>query len=667
VSRRLKGWGISWVRGVHARLLPHASSVLVFAALFCTLAAKLFHAWRYGLLVEYPSWILADIGVLVCLDAGLAVACQRWPRKGVVRGALLIALAVWTWAMTNAGWLIRTGTQIVPMEVRPLFDDPVNTVWIVVVNLARMPGLTTLLLVFAAAGLTFSLAVLKRAAAPHSSARRLRLRVISSLAVGLVALGSSRGVAGLSSTSIAASGMRFNCHSRAVLSLLQPERAHIGWPESGNAARQLPRHDEIQVKRTLPRGNRNVVIVVLEGVQYDCTSLASEQGGIAPQKGARAAGLTPQLAALAAQGAFFTNARSVNTHTTKALFALLTGRLPCAAQDIAETVPTSSPYASLATILRDGLHYRTVFFQSAKGTFEARPGMVWNLGFEAFRAREDISDPNQFIGYLGADEFALLEPIADWIRAEDRPFLLVVLCSATHDPYEVPDWFGPRAKDRVERYLDTIAYTDSFLAALDEQLTRLHLSENTIFCVVGDHGEAFGEHGIMGHERLGFEEVLRIALCLRAPQLIEPGTRVTAPVGSLDLTPTILGLLGFDTDRFAFDGLDAFKPLPPERRVFFSGWMPESPTGFVQGDCKYVYFPDRDTVALYRLNTDPLELGGTELPRAQAQAIRDDIVAWRQTTIFRPPTERGANLTLYGSWLWKDNGRVTRIKYPGGG
>ncbi len=94
---------------VRGRLLPHAYSVLVFAALVCTLAVKLFHACRYGLLREYPSWILTDIGVLVCLNALLVVACQRWPRKGVIRGALLIALAVCMWAMTNAGWLIRTG------------------------------------------------------------------------------------------------------------------------------------------------------------------------------------------------------------------------------------------------------------------------------------------------------------------------------------------------------------------------------------------------------------------------------------------------------------------------------------------------------------------------------------------------------------------------------
>jgi hypothetical protein len=54
------------------------------------------------------------------------------------------------------------------------------------------------------------------------------------------------------------------------------------------------------------------VIVVLEGIQYDHTSLAAEQGGIAPQTGGRIGGLTPHLAALAGQGALFANAKKVS-------------------------------------------------------------------------------------------------------------------------------------------------------------------------------------------------------------------------------------------------------------------------------------------------------------------------------------------------------------------
>ncbi|HPO10036.1 MAG TPA: two-component regulator propeller domain-containing protein, partial [bacterium] len=122
---------------------------------------------------------------------------------------------------------------------------------------------------------------------------------------------------------------------------------------------------------------------------------------------------------------------------------------------------------------------------------QAADGSVWSAGADSF--------------YLGADEFALLEPIRDWIRSDDKPFLLTVMCSVTHDPYEVPSWYGEMAGTLPDRYRQTIAYTDKFIQALDVELASLGLADDTIFCVVGDHGEAFGEHRIHGHERVAYE------------------------------------------------------------------------------------------------------------------------------------------------------------------
>ena len=124
-------------------------------------------------------------------------------------------------------------------------------------------------------------------------------------------------------------------------------------------------------------------------------------------------------------------------------------------------------------VIEEKLKFRTAFFQSAKGNFEARPGLVHNLGFDKFWARDDLNDPNTYLGYLASDEFAMLTPITDWIKADERPFLLVVLCSATHDPYEVPQWFGDNQGEPIERYRRTLAYTASFIKTLDAELGKL--------------------------------------------------------------------------------------------------------------------------------------------------------------------------------------------------
>ena len=376
-----------------------------------------------------------------------------------------------------------------------------------------------------------------------------------------------------------------------------------------------------------------------------------------------AGNLTPYLATLAGQGVEFVNTRSTLTHTTKVLFSLLTGRFPSVSQDIAEAVPVVKPYASIATILKHQLNFRTAFFQSAKGNFESRPGLVYNLGFDKFWARDDLNDPNAFLGYLACDEFSMLKPIIEWIKAGEKPFFLTILCSVTHDPYEVPAWFATPAKEPIERYGQAIFYTDKFIAALDVELAKLNLTDKTIFCVVGDHGEAFGEHGLLGHERIAFEEVLRIPFCLRAPFLVEPATKITEPVSSVDLAPTLLALLGFETKGVGFDGVNTLGPIPDDRKVYFSGWIQQGPAGFVKENRKFIYNPTNKKVSVYELSGDPLELAGVELPEQQAGKIAEEIVTWRKNSIFRLNQQRAGKQALFNSWLCRWNNRVCSTRY----
>lgn len=640
------------VRRLYRLLAPRAYTVIMFGALFCTLAVKLFHSLRYDLLDEYLSWILTDISVLLTVEALLATICFRWPRRWVIRGATVVAAVTCTWSVMNAGWLIRTGTQILPAVLLPLGRDPLNTLGIVGISLLKMPKAAVILLAPSAVALTFFFSVLAKPLQPNYQRRLFVTRIFASLVIIAAAVLVQQVILQPGSAQIVFSGLRYNCQQRAVLSLLSPEFGHLDKADFANAKREIPTLDEIEIAIRPQHINHNVVVVVLEGIQYRYTSLVDKRHD-----------LTPYLDSLARQGVEFQDARSTLTHTTKALFALLTGRFPSASQDIAETVPATQQYASLATIVSGKLNFRTAFFQSAKGNFESRPGLVYNLGFDKFSARDDLNDPNSFLGYLACDEFSMLQPITEWIEKEQKPFLLTVLCSVTHDPYEVPQWFATPAKEPLERYRQAISYTDGFLAALDVELAKLGLTSQTIFCIIGDHGEAFGEHGLLGHERIAFEEVLRIPWVIRAPFLVEPASKVTEPVSSVDLTPTLLALLGFDISGAAFDGINVLGPLPDDRRVYFSGWMHQGPAGFVDGRRKFIYNPTNKIVCCYDLNTDPLEAVRIEPLERQAKRIVDDIVAWRKNSIFRINQQRTGKKLLFDQWLCSWTGRVSSVKY----
>ncbi len=630
-----------------------AFSVIIFGALFCTITVKLFHSHQMGLLNEYPHWIFTDILVLLAIEFTLALLCFRWSRKWVIRTAMILAALICTWSVINASWIIRTGTQILPMTLLPLIRDPVNSLQIVGVNLAKMPIAGTVLLAPSALALTFFFFALAKPQKANHENKFFIYRVIVSLIVIIFAGLAHNTTTKKKSAQIVSEGLRYNCHCRAITSLFN--RSHAGARTNlTNATRKIPTFDQLAVPllSSPQQSEYNVVIIVLEGVQYRYTSLKDKINN-----------LTPHLAAIAEKGVEFTNTRSTLTHTTKALFSLLTGRFPSVSQDLAEAVPVGKPYAGITTVLKQSMNYRTAFFQSAKGNFECRPGLVHNLGFDTFWARDNLNDPNAFIGYLACDEFSMLKPITDWIESAPLPFFITILCSVSHDPYEIPEWYAEPAKQPIERYKQTIRYTDKFLEALDTEFANLNLTSKTILCVIGDHGEAFGEHGINGHERIAFEEALRIPWVIRAPFLVEQNIRISEPVSSVDLTPTLLTLLNLDITLADFDGVDALGNIPETRPVYFSGWITQGPAGFVNGNKKFVFEPLTKTVSLYSLDSDPFESNRTDLNPQDAQPIADKTLKWQKNCIFGLNQQQTGKIMLFNSWLCRWNNRVASAKY----
>ncbi len=628
--------------------LSRPYTLIMILALLCTLIAKLYQAIDNSMLPQYPGWILSDIAFLLGIEVTLALFCFSKPQRWRIRLSTVIAAVVCLWSFLNAGWVIRTGTQILPNVLLTVFRDPLNAFRMIGINLINMPLTAVALLLPGMISLSFFFYVLTKTRLPIYNRKRFFIRFNASIIVCLAALALRPTLIINKSHQLASLEMQYNAQLKAITSLFCRQ-----YKPPRESERRVPLLDELKVSQGLQMKKYNIVVIVLEGVQYEQTSLSGNQGD-----------LTPFLSELASQGVEFTNMRSTLTHTTKALFTLMTGRYASASQDIVEAVPAEKPYASLSTILRRQLGYRTAFFQSARGDFECRSGLVYNLGFDKFFAREDLNEPNKFISYLGCDEFAMLKPIAKWIKSDSRPFLLTYMCSVTHDRYEVPKWYGQQPKEEIDSYKQTISYTDKFLSSLETELSDLGILNNTIFCVIGDHGEGFKEHGLSGHDRIVFDEGLHVPFCIKAPS-IEPGTVISSPVSSIDLTPTLLELLGFKTEKAGFDGIDVLGNIKPDRRVYFSGWLYESPAGFIQGDFKYIFDPIiLQTLRLYDLKNDPYEQNITDVPEEKAQKIIDEIQTWRESTIFQYDRDyKGKDFIIFNRWKCKWNNREATAKY----
>ena len=101
----------------------------------------------------------------------------------MLRTITVVAAVVCTWSVMNAGWLIRTGTQILPRVLLPLVRHPINTLCIIGVNLAKMPKTAFILLGPSAVALAFFFSVLANPKPPNYNKKRFLARIVVTLAV----------------------------------------------------------------------------------------------------------------------------------------------------------------------------------------------------------------------------------------------------------------------------------------------------------------------------------------------------------------------------------------------------------------------------------------------------------------------------------------------------
>jgi len=400
----------------------------------------------------------------------------------------------------------------------------------------------------------------------------------------------------------------------------------------------------------------NVLFFVLESTRWDVTSLA---GGPAD---------TPALAQLAERGLSFQNARAVMPHTTKSLWSFLCGQYPVMQLELYEA-SLSVEGQCLAHILGVA-GYRRAFFQSALGSFEDRPRLVANLGFEQFMAWEDIA--GEPLGFLASDDESLTAPFLRFVdEGADRPFVAVLLTSATHFPYRLSkaaalrtqELRKPRASS-WERYGRLVEAGDALMTDVMRGLAARGLSENTIVVALGDHGEGFGDQGVRQHDTNFFEEGLRVPVVLAGPGI---APRVATQAASLlDVLPTLLDALELPYATDALPGRSHLNGDPPPSPKIFSCWFDRKCRGFVDGSRKVVYRPERNEAFTFDLAVDswekaPLALSAQD--RQTLDAVNERITGLQSRT--RPLVQ--GELSGFGAWRCLSGESCLHPASPAGG
>ncbi len=380
----------------------------------------------------------------------------------------------------------------------------------------------------------------------------------------------------------------------------------------------------VKTERTKPL---NVVLITLESVR------AQSLTPYAPK-----VPTTPKLAQLAKRGALFETAYTVMPHTTKSLIPIHCGIHPKLTHYFDESSDGSMPTDCLAKVLRRQ-GWMTHFFQNPESMFERRRDLVTAFGFEHLTADEQLDHTgHKKAGYFGYEDNILVQPTLDWIDAHkkahpEQPFFIGMLNVTTHHPYAVPKGFPKKdwgVNKKLAKYYNTLNYLDQFLDKLFKGFDERGLADNTVFVLVGDHGEGFGEHGLFQHDHTIYEEGMRVPLILLGPG-VPKGARKRGLRQHVDIMPTVLELLGLEVAAGELPG-KSLVSTDGHERVFFSCWKKGSCRAMREGDLKIIhYFGKRDDEA-YDLAADPGEkedlLAKGKLDKAKLKAALAHMKTW---------------------------------------
>lgn len=188
-------------------------------------------------------------------------------------------------------------------------------------------------------------------------------------------------------------------------------------------------------------------------------------------------------------------------------------------------------------------------------------------------------------------------------RVGDGPAFLYAHIMEPHAPYD-------RAKKKggtdFERYVAEVALADSQVARVARALAQ-RFPTRGVLIVSADHGEAFGEHGTFQHTKTLYDELLRVPLFVRGPQ-VKP-RRIDTRVSLVDVGPTVLDVFGLATPP-GFMGQSLVpilrgEPAPLARPVIAEGRLRRA---LYAGDVKVIEDLRRKVVEAYDLERDPGEL-----------------------------------------------------------
>jgi arylsulfatase A-like enzyme len=409
---------------------------------------------------------------------------------------------------------------------------------------------------------------------------------------------------------------------------------------------------------------------------------------------------TPNLDQIATQSALFENAFTVAPWTVPSIASLFTGTLPSKHLTNLGKIPLNPNYVTIAEVLKS-MGYKTMAY-SNNVWISQRSG--FNRGFDIFEEIYSKSHSPKdsalqklvrlknkiekiVLNHYDHGAYITNKKVKAWLSKyfTKTPFFLYIHYMECHEPYwppkpfntlYAPEGFTVRALKRVNQYPydylfgnlelnnndfeilqalydGSLSYLDCMIGDFFRFLKEREIIDQTILIIMADHGQNNGEHNLLSHTLCLYDTLLHIPLIIRAPRFFPAGLRISQAVQTIDIFPTILDILGIESEaiwkqlqgRSIFSILEGdsppfliaeyFKPsfekLEKEYPRFDFSSIPDQLKAIRVNNFKYIW-SSKEENELYNLSDDPEELNNLiEIFPEKANKLKTMLLNWAKS------------------------------------
>lgn len=362
---------------------------------------------------------------------------------------------------------------------------------------------------------------------------------------------------------------------------------------------------------------------------------------------------TPNIDALAGEGAVLLRAYAPASYTVTSVTSLMTGLQPPRHGVRGLYDRLGRDFTTMAELFQEAGYATAAITASpvVSGRYGLRQGFdslteIYDL--PEVRARHDLEAKEVFYHVQAGEFLPLVRGFLDGREDAEyadggKPFFLYLHYLQPHTPYAPPEPFASRYIDPAYHgtidgsvgtvrsinagelspgpddlahlralYDGNIAYVDDEVGKLFAELKRRGLFDDLLVVVLADHGEAFGEHRFCGHNYTVHEEMVHVPWYWKFPAgATAAPVRSSALVELVDLLPTLADMLHLP-DPEGVDGVSLAPLLRGEtdrvKKYAFFRTIQEKPNwGIIDDRYKLIWSSAAETSALFDLSADPGE------------------------------------------------------------